>query len=192
MRVGFIGASGIARKHAQAYKNIGYQITAATDRTEERGQRFADAWGAEFVATPEELSQRADVDFLDVCTFPGYRLAAVELGAKYGKHVLVEKPMAVDLETAARMIELARAAGIQLGVVSQHRFDDSTLFLKRAIAGRQVGYDPPGRCLCEVVPHRRILCAAGEGKLGRRRRRRADQPGHPPGGRAAVLDGRGG
>ena len=139
MRVGFIGAGGIAWKHAQAYKNIGYPIAAVTDRTEERGRKFADAWGAEFVATPEQLCQRADADCLDVCTFPGYRLAAVELGAKAGKHVLVEKPMAVDLETAARMIEVARAAGIQLGVVSQHRFDDSTLFLKRAIAAGRLG-----------------------------------------------------
>ena len=139
MRVGFIGAGGIAGKHAQAYKNIGYRITAVTDRTEERGRRFADAWGAEFVATPEQLAQRADVDWLDVCTFPGYRLAAVELGAKTGKHVLVEKPMAVDLETAARMIDAARTGRIQLGVVSQHRFDDSTLFLKRAIAAGRLG-----------------------------------------------------
>ena len=139
MRVGFIGAGGIAGKHAQAYKNIGCQIAAVTDRTEERGRRFAGAWGAEFVATPEELSQRADVDWLDVCTFPGYRLAAVELGANTGKHVLVEKPMAVDLETAAQMVRVARTAGIQLGVVSQHRFDDSTLFLKRAIAAGRLG-----------------------------------------------------
>jgi predicted dehydrogenase len=51
----------------------------------------------------------------------------------------VEKPMAVDLETAARMVEAAREAGIQLGVVSQHRFDDSTLFLKRAIAAGRLG-----------------------------------------------------
>jgi predicted dehydrogenase len=139
MRVGVIGTGAIAWKHAQAYKNIGYQITACTDRTEEKGRKFAEAWGAEYVANPEQLSQRADVDFLDLCTFPGYRLAAVELGAKYRKHVLVQKPMAVDLETAAPMIALARAAGIQLGVVSQHRFDDSTLFLKRALAAGRLG-----------------------------------------------------
>jgi predicted dehydrogenase len=139
MRVGVIGTGAIAWKHAQAYKNIGYRITACTDRTEEKGRKFAEAWGAEFVATPEQLSQRADVDFLDLCTFPGYRLAAVELGAKYGKHVLVQKPMAVDVETAAQMIAVARAAGIQLGVVSQHRFDDSTLFLKRALAAGRLG-----------------------------------------------------
>jgi len=139
MRVGVIGTGAIAWKHAQAYKNIGYAVTAATDRTEEKGRKFAAAWGAEFVATPEELSRRADVDFLDVCTFPGYRLAALELGARYGKHVLVQKPMAVDLETAGPMIQVAREAGIQLGVVSQHRFDDSTLFLKRAISEGRLG-----------------------------------------------------
>jgi UDP-N-acetyl-2-amino-2-deoxyglucuronate dehydrogenase len=139
MNIGFIGASGIARKHAQAYKNIGYRVVAVTDRTEERGRKFASEWNAEYVATPEELSQCAGVEALDVCTFPGYRLEAVELGAKKGKHVLVEKPMAVDLATAARMIEVAHAAGIQLGVVSQHRFDDSTLFLKRAIGAGRLG-----------------------------------------------------
>ncbi len=139
MQVGIIGTGAIAWKHAQAYTNIGYQVAACTDRTPERGQRFAESTGAVYFATPEELCAHAQVDFLDVCTFPGYRLAAVELGARYGKHVLVQKPMAVDLETAARMIRVAREAGIQLGVVSQHRFDDSTLFLKRALAAGRLG-----------------------------------------------------
>jgi predicted dehydrogenase len=139
MNVGIIGTGAIAWKHAQAYKNIGYRITACTDRTEEKGRKFADAFGSEFVTTPELLSQRSEIDYLDVCTFPAYRLAAVELGAKNKKHVLVQKPMAVDLETAARMIAVARAAGIQLGVVSQHRFDDSTLFLKRALSAGRLG-----------------------------------------------------
>jgi UDP-N-acetyl-2-amino-2-deoxyglucuronate dehydrogenase len=139
MRVGIIGTGAVAGKHAQAYRNIGYNVTACTDRTQERGRRFAAAWGAEFVSTPEELARRADVDFLDVCTFPGYRLDAVELGAEYRKHVLVEKPIAVDLATAARMIAVARKASIQLGVMSQHRFDDSVLFLKRAIEVGRLG-----------------------------------------------------
>jgi predicted dehydrogenase len=139
MRVGIIGTGAIAWKHAQAYKNIGYEIAACTDRTAEKGRKFAEATGAEFVATPEELCAHANVDFVDVCTFPAYRLAAVELCAKHGKHVLVQKPMAVDLGTAAKMIETARAGGIQLGVVSQHRFDDSVLFLKKALTAGRLG-----------------------------------------------------
>jgi predicted dehydrogenase len=139
MRVGIIGTGAIAEKHAQAYKNIGYELTACTDRTVEKGREFAAAWGAEFVATPEELARHEDVDHLDVCTFPAYRLDAVELGAKYKKHVLVQKPMAVNLDVAALMIATARDAGIRLGVVSQHRFDESIMFLKRAVKAGRLG-----------------------------------------------------
>jgi UDP-N-acetyl-2-amino-2-deoxyglucuronate dehydrogenase len=139
MKVGIIGTGAIAWKHAQAYKSIGYQVTVCTDRTPEKGRKFADETGAEYVATPEELFAHPAVDFADVCTFPAYRLAAVELGARHKKHVLVQKPMAVDLETAAKMITAAKAGGIQLGVVSQHRWDDSILFLKRALDAGRLG-----------------------------------------------------
>jgi predicted dehydrogenase len=139
MKVGIIGTGAIAWKHAQAYRNIGYQITVCTDRTAEKGRKFAAETGAEYVTSPEELCAHPLVDFADVCTFPAYRLAAVELCARHGKHVLVQKPMAVDLDTAAKMIETAKAAGIQLGVVSQHRWDDSVLFLKRALTAGRLG-----------------------------------------------------
>ena len=139
MNVGIIGTGAIAWKHAQAYKNIGYRITACTNGTADKGRKFAEATGCAFVSTPEELCSRSDVNFVDVCTFPSYRLRAVELSAQNGKHVLVQKPMAVDLETAAKMIQTAKNAGIQLGVVSQHRWDDSVLFLKRALSAGRLG-----------------------------------------------------
>jgi len=139
MRVGIVGTGAIAGKHADAYKSIGFTVTACTNATGTKGRKFAAAVGAEFVSTPAELAARPDVDFLDVCTFPAYRLEAVELAARYGKHVLVQKPMAIDVATAGKMIQVAKAAGIQLGVVSQHRWDDSTLFLKRALAAGRLG-----------------------------------------------------
>jgi UDP-N-acetyl-2-amino-2-deoxyglucuronate dehydrogenase len=139
MRVGIIGTGAIAAKHAQAYRNIGYQVAACTDHTVAKGKRFAEAAGAELVATAQELCAHPQVDFVDLCTLPGYRLEAVEMCAARGKHILVQKPMAVDLQTAARMIETARRARIQLGVVSQHRFDDAVLFLKKAIASGRLG-----------------------------------------------------
>jgi UDP-N-acetyl-2-amino-2-deoxyglucuronate dehydrogenase len=139
MNVGIIGTGAIAWKHAQAYKNIGFRVAACTNGTPERGRKFAEATGAAFVPAVDELCGQPGIDFVDVCTLPGYRLRAVELAAENGKHVLVQKPMAVDLDTAARMIAIARDAGIQLGVISQHRFDDSILFLKRAIAAGTLG-----------------------------------------------------
>jgi UDP-N-acetyl-2-amino-2-deoxyglucuronate dehydrogenase len=76
---------------------------------------------------------------VDVCTLPDFRLPVIEWCAANHKPVLVQKPMAIDPSTARRMIEVASAAGIALGVVSQHRFDDSSQFLKRAIDAGRLG-----------------------------------------------------
>lgn len=139
MRVGIIGTGAIAGKQAQAYRNIGARVVACTNRNAVRGRQFAAGIGADFEPSPEALARRDDLDMLDVCTFPAYRLEAVTLGARYGKHVLVQKPMALDTATARAMIACARDAGIQLGVVSQHRCDDAILFLHQALAEGRLG-----------------------------------------------------
>ncbi|MHB1935859.1 MAG: Gfo/Idh/MocA family protein [Acidobacteriaceae bacterium] len=139
MRVGIVGTGAMAHKHAQAYRNIGHELTVCTNTNPVKGRAFAEATGAEFVPSYEELCRHPRVDYVDVCTLPNFRLPAVELCAQTKKHVLVEKPIATNLNTARSMMDIARKAGIQLGVVSQHRFDDSTQFLKKAIAGGRLG-----------------------------------------------------
>ncbi|MBV9405989.1 MAG: Gfo/Idh/MocA family oxidoreductase [Acidobacteriaceae bacterium] len=139
MRVGILGTGAIAEKHAQAYRNIGFEVAACSNRTPERGRAFAQRWGAEFVANSEHLCSYPGLDYVDVCTFPDVRLEPVEFCARVGRSVLVQKPMATNLESARRMISTAHEAGIRLGVVSQHRFDDSIQFLKRAIAAGRLG-----------------------------------------------------
>lgn len=139
MRAGLIGTGAMARKHAQAFRNIGFALTVCTNSGAEKGRQFASDTGAEFVASVEEVCRHPEVDFVDLCTPPNYRLPAVELCAQSGKHVLVEKPMAADLATARAMIGAAREAGIQLGVISQHRFDESAQFLRKAIEAGRLG-----------------------------------------------------
>ncbi len=139
MRVGILGTGAISHKHAQAYKNIGFEVTACTDISEVWGKKFADQYGAEFVPTYEELCRHPRVDYVDVCTFPDFRLQPLEICAETKKHIQVQKPIATNLETARKMIDIAARAGITLGVVSQHRFDDSIIFLKKAIADGRLG-----------------------------------------------------
>ena len=139
MRVGLIGTGAISWKHAEAYKDIGYEITVCTDLTEANGRKFADATGAEFVRTYEEVCRHPKVDYVDVCTFPQFRLQPIKICAETKKHVLVQKPIATNLDTARDMIAVARKAGITLGVVSQHRFDESSRFLKKAIDDGRLG-----------------------------------------------------
>jgi predicted dehydrogenase len=139
LRVGIVGTGAISAKHALAYRNIGFEIVACTNHTAIKGQAFAAAHGAEYIATVGELCRHPKVDYVDLCTFPDFRLPVAKLCAENGKHLLVQKPMAIDLATARTMISVAADAGIQLGVVSQRRFDDATIFLKRAIQQGRLG-----------------------------------------------------
>ncbi|MDQ6701550.1 MAG: Gfo/Idh/MocA family oxidoreductase [Acidobacteriota bacterium] len=134
-----IGTGAISDKHAEAYRKIGYRITVCTDINEKAGRAFADRQEAEFVKSYEEVCRHPDVDYVDVCTFPDFRLQPIRICAESGKHVQVQKPISTNLQTAREMIETANLAGIQLGVVSQHRFDDSSLFLIKAIADGRLG-----------------------------------------------------
>jgi predicted dehydrogenase len=139
LRVGIIGTGAISAKHALAYRNIGFEIVACTNRTASKGQAFAAEHGAEYVASVEDLCRHPRVDYVDLCTFPNFRLPVAKLCADNGKHLMVQKPMAIDLETARTMISIAADAGVQLGVVSQHRFDDSSIFLKQALHQGRLG-----------------------------------------------------
>ena len=139
MRVGIIGTGAISHKHAQVYKNIGFDLTVCTDIFEAPGRKFAAQYGCEFVSTYQELCRHPRVDYVDVCTFPDFRLEPIEICAQTGKHVQVQKPISTNIETAKKMIETARRGKILLGVVSQHRFDDACLFLAKAIADGRLG-----------------------------------------------------
>ena len=139
MKVGMIGTGGISHKHAQAYKNIGFELTVCTDINEAGGRRFAEQWGCEFVPTYEAVCRHPKVDYVDVCTFPDFRMQPIRVCAETKKHVQVQKPISTTVETARQMVETARKGGILLGVVSQHRFDDSSMFLNRAIAAGRMG-----------------------------------------------------
>jgi predicted dehydrogenase len=134
-----IGTGAISHKHAEAYRNIGYELTVCTDINAEAGRRFASQYGAEFVESYETVCRHPRVDYVDVCTFPDFRMQALAICAQAGKHIQVQKPISTDLETARKMVDTARRAGIRLGVVSQHRFDESCQFLRQAISAGRLG-----------------------------------------------------
>lgn len=139
MRVGIIGTGAISHKHAQAYKNIGFEVAAATDVNLDRCKEFVAQYGGDACATYEEVCCHPKVDFIDVCTFPDFRLQPLKIAAEAGKHVQVQKPIAVDVKTAKEMVDFCRQHNVKLNVVSQHRFDDSIQFLKRSIESGRMG-----------------------------------------------------
>lgn len=139
LRIAIVGTGAIAHLHARAYRNIGYTVTACTDINPEAGQRFAAQHGTDFVPDLATLCSRSDADIVDICTLPNVRLEPLRLAAAHGKAVQVQKPIATTVAIADQMLDIARTAGIVLGVVSQHRFDESSRFLHRAIHAGRLG-----------------------------------------------------
>jgi UDP-N-acetyl-2-amino-2-deoxyglucuronate dehydrogenase len=139
MKVGLIGTGAIANMHARAYKNIGLELAACYNKTEARGREFAEKWNVAFVGSAGDLCRYPGLDYVDVCSFPDAHLEPVKLCAEIKRPVMVQKPLATNLAEAQEMVSAARAAKITFGVMSQHRFDDSTIFLKRALAAGRLG-----------------------------------------------------
>ncbi len=139
MRVGIIGTGAIADKHAQAYRSLGFDLRACCNESAARGNDFAARWQCQFIPDYRELCRLPGLDFVDVCTYPNFRLEPVEACASIRRPVQLEKPMATTLPVGQQILQIAQVSGIKLSVISQHRFDDSTIFLKRALGAGRLG-----------------------------------------------------
>ncbi len=139
MRVGLVGTGAIAHKHGDCYRSIGYELVACSNRGVAKGQAFAAKYGCDFEPDYRALCARQDIDYVDVCTFPDSHVDICRAAVEHSKHVLLQKPMALTEEACEEMMSLCRAANLRLGVVSQHRFDESTAFLVKAIADGRLG-----------------------------------------------------
>jgi predicted dehydrogenase len=139
LRVGIIGTGAIANLHARAYKNLRFSIRVCSDVREDAGRKFAADNDSEFVSDYATVCRHPEVDFVDLCTLPDFRLEPLRICAEAKKPIQVQKPLATTLDIAREMVEIARAAKIPLGVVSQHRFDDSSQFVYAAIRDGRLG-----------------------------------------------------
>jgi phthalate 4,5-cis-dihydrodiol dehydrogenase len=115
------------------------ELVAAADRHEHLRRRFEEDHGRPTEAEIEALVRRADVDALYIATPHGLHAEHAQLAAHHGKHVVVEKPMALALEDCDRMIEAAEVAGTTLIVGHTHSYDPAVAALREIIASGRVG-----------------------------------------------------
>jgi phthalate 4,5-cis-dihydrodiol dehydrogenase len=114
-------------------------LVAAADPRAEARARFAADFSAKIYQTVEELCADPTVDIVYVATPHQYHAAHAMRAAEHGKHLLVEKPMALTLEDCATMIDAARRADVHLIVGHSHSFDAPILRTRELIAGGAFG-----------------------------------------------------
>jgi len=124
VRFGLIGCGRVAPRHAQSLAQLSEaRLVAVADVREDRARRFSEEYGVEAYTDYQEMLARPDVDAVTVCVPSGLHAQVAIDVLRAGKHVLVEKPIALDLADADRMIATARETGLKLGVVLQNRYN---------------------------------------------------------------------
>lgn len=139
VRFGILGCGGIGRWHARTIRTLpGLELVCVADADPARSARIARSFQCD-ASAPEELLARPDVEVVCVCTPPATHAALIEAAARSAKHVLVEKPMTLDLPEADRVISICDRHGVLLGVVHQHRGRSATRALRTLIAEGALG-----------------------------------------------------
>jgi predicted dehydrogenase len=124
VNVGLIGCGGIAGAHRNGYEQLAddVRVTWVCDPNAENAARRAGELGAQALSDYHDILARPDIDAVDLC-LPHDLHASIAIEAiQAGKHVLVEKPVARNLEEADAMIRAAREAGVVLMVGHNQRY----------------------------------------------------------------------
>ena len=116
------------------------KVTALTRRDAERARESAKEFGiAHAFTTTEELCACPDVDAVFIATPDALHLADALVAARHGKHILVEKPMAMNADEAQQMVAAANSAGVILGVAHVMRFEESVRWFRERIGSGAIG-----------------------------------------------------
>jgi UDP-N-acetyl-2-amino-2-deoxyglucuronate dehydrogenase len=142
LKFALVGCGRIAKRHSellgrQQIKNA--RLAAVCDVKFERAQAIAEQFGVPAYADMHEMMRKEKVDVVSVLTESGLHADHVVELAPYGVHVVVEKPMALTLKDADRMIAACDQAGVKLFVVKQNRFNVPVVKLREALEEGRFG-----------------------------------------------------
>lgn len=142
LRVGIIGTGGIAvGAHLPGYQKLGdrVEVVALCDINEEKLARASERFGVEKTFTDYNDLLALDLDLVSVCT-PNYLHNPVAIAAlEAGKHVLCEKPLALNAQQAQEMVDAAEKAGKHLMIGVNNRYRQESQKLKKMIERGDLG-----------------------------------------------------
>jgi predicted dehydrogenase len=151
LRIAILGAGMVARYHAQAIAATpGTRLVAVSRFDASKAAASASEFSVPCETSEEALLARPDVDAVCICTPSGQHARETIAAARAGKHVLVEKPMALNLADADAMVEACRSAGVVLAVALQRRTEPAYQLVHRAIQDGLLGRPVLGMA---VIPY---------------------------------------
>lgn len=139
-RIAIAGCGKIAHEHAKAIRQLSSaKMVAVWSRTFASAEKFAGQYDVTPYKDVKTMVVDAKVDLMIVCTPHPWHKEPALLAAEGGAHVLVEKPLASNLQDCDTMIKACRDADVKLGVVSQRRWYPAAERVKKAIQDNKIG-----------------------------------------------------
>jgi predicted dehydrogenase len=140
LKFALVGCGRIAKRHSELLGKgqiDGAQLVAVCDVAAARAEAIAAPFGVPWFTDMDEMMARASPDVAVVLTESGLHAEHAIRLARHGKHIVVEKPMALTLDDADEMIRACDQHGVRLFVVKQNRFNVPVVKLREALdAGR--------------------------------------------------------
>lgn len=142
LKVALVGCGRISKRHSQLLgeRQIdGASLVGVCDIVAERAESIAAPYDVPHFTDMHEMVETVQPDIVVVLTESGNHAQHVIALARHGCHIIVEKPMALNLSDADAMIEACDRAGIKLFIVKQNRFNVPILKLREALKSGRFG-----------------------------------------------------
>jgi predicted dehydrogenase len=148
INIGIIGAQFMGRAHSNAWSDVSrfYDLPfkpvmkAVCDINPVSEEAFARRLGWEsFETSWETLVKRDDIDVIDICTPNKLHMPVAVVAARAGKHVICEKPLAMNAEEAIKMVESAEASGVVHMTAFNYRRVPAIALAKKMIEEGKLG-----------------------------------------------------
>lgn len=141
LRIALIGAGSIGRTHATRYAQVrGAKLQVVVDVDEARAREVQETANVPERANDyRQVIARDDIDAVDICLPTWLHEEVAVAAAQHGKHILCEKPMALNVASARRMHEAAEQAGVVLMIAQCRRYSRDWLKVRELIQSGAIG-----------------------------------------------------
>lgn len=149
IRIGMIGYQFMGKAHSHAYRDLPFyfedaplipELKVIAGRNEEAVKQAQETMGWESYETDwRKVVERDDIDVIDIVT-PNHTHAEIAIAAaEAGKHIMTEKPLALTVDEAKRMLEAVKKNGVKHMVCHNYRYAPAVQFAKKLIDEGRIG-----------------------------------------------------
>jgi predicted dehydrogenase len=140
LKFGLIGAGGIAQAYAQAFeKSTIAQLVAVVDVRPEAAQALAERLSCQSFDSYQTMAESLELDAVIICTPPVTHRDISVYFLERKIHVLCEKPLSVDVNSAIEMVDTAARNGVILTMASKFRYVEDVIRAKSLVMSGVLG-----------------------------------------------------